>query len=430
MLTDRYDLPLSTGSSAARDAYVRGCDLLLTAYPGALDALEQAVEADPAFALGHVALARARQLHGDNAGARAAMASAVLLAAGLPPREASHLAFFGLLLDGRTEEATAAFYAHLAEWPRDALVLSTGCTPSGLIGFSGRTGTKRAQVDLLDSLARAYGDDWWFDAHYAQALAETGQQAAARPRIERSMVRNPRNAWGAHWQAHVCYEDGSTATARDFVRSWLPDYPRDGLLHGHLAWHLALCEIAVGEMAEARRLFDDSIAPGRHSGPAQSMVADAVSFLWRTELAGGPRDPRQWIVVRDFVRRMFPQPGNSFADVHVALADAVTGDGAALEERVRAMRDLEREGRYPSGPVVPTLAGAFVAFQRGDYAGAIEALAPVLDQRERIGGSRAQTDLIEFTLLKAYAEAGRHEDLRRLLAERRPGPAPVPVAGL
>ena len=48
----------------------------------------------------------------------------------------------------------------------------------------------------------------------------------------------------------------------------------------------------------------------------------------------------------------------------------------------------------------------------------------------RIGGSRAQRDLIENTLLAAYLKAGRDIDARKLVAahaERRPS---IPVAGL
>jgi len=68
---------------------------------------------------------------------------------------------------------------------------------------------------------------------------------------------------------------------------------------------------------------------------------------------------------------------------------------------------------------------------RGDYNAAIEATQPVFAEHERIGGSRAQRDLVEFTLLKAYIHAGRFDDVRRMLAERRPGAnASVPVAGL
>jgi len=55
MLTDRYGLPLSTTSSAARDAYVEGCEAKLTMYPGAIEAFDRAIAADPGFALAHAA---------------------------------------------------------------------------------------------------------------------------------------------------------------------------------------------------------------------------------------------------------------------------------------------------------------------------------------------------------------------------------------
>ena len=51
MLADRYDLALSTASKAASDAYVQGCDLALTFYPGAIEAFDRAIEADPRFSL-------------------------------------------------------------------------------------------------------------------------------------------------------------------------------------------------------------------------------------------------------------------------------------------------------------------------------------------------------------------------------------------
>jgi hypothetical protein len=94
------------------------------------------------------------------------------------------------------------------------------------------------------------------------------------------------------------------------------------------------------------------------------------------------------------------------------------------------MEELAREGRYPSGAYLPTLAGGFRAFERGDFSGAIAALAPLAGHNERIGGSRAQHDLIEFTLLRAYIAADRPDDARRLLEARRPGASGVPVAGV
>ncbi len=39
---------------------------------------------------------------------------------------------------------------------------------------------------------------------------------------------------------------------------------------------------------------------------------------------------------------------------------------------------------------------------------------------ERIGGSRAQRDLLEYTLVAALLKAGRADDARLMLAMRRP----------
>jgi tetratricopeptide (TPR) repeat protein len=430
MLADRYDLPLSTTSTAARDAYVRGCDLALTLYPGAIEAFDRAIAADPGFALAHSGKAQTLMREGNVPAARSALAAAKNVAAGLLPREASHLAFLELVFAGRTDAAIAALHAHLATWPRDALVLSTAANPNGLVGASGRIGQKHAIAALLDSLAPHYGDDFWFLAHHAMALSEDGQLAAARPKIERSVATNPNNAHGAHGFAHVCYESGDRDTARAFLSAWLVPYPREGFFHGHLSWHLSLFELQAGNGAEALRLYRDAFTLDRHSGGPQQRVSDGTAYLWRSELAGHPRDAAAWQAMYDYAKGALPQPGSGLADLHVIVALAVMGDDAALEARTRQMETLARDGRYPSGSYLPALARGFAAFERRDFSAAIDALAPLAGQNERIGGSRAQHDLIEFTLLKAYLEAERPEEAQRLLRTRRPGASGVPVVGL
>jgi tetratricopeptide (TPR) repeat protein len=429
MLTDRYDLPLSTASSVARDAYVRGCEAKLTMYPGAIEAFDRAIAADPGFALAHVARAHILLERGDAAGARESMAAANSVAAGLPAREASHIAFFNLLSAGDTGAALATLPAHLDAWPRDAMVLGTTAFTNGLIGSSGRAGQKRALLDLLDTLAPSYGDDWWFTAHHGMAFSENGQRDAARPKIDRSFAQNPKNPWAAHARAHLCYEEGDADAARSFLASWLTTYPRNGLLFSHLSWHLALGELEGGNTAGALRLFREAFAPDVHSGPPRGKLNDAVSFLWRWELAGQPRNSEAWRVMHDFANSAFPSAGAAFSDMHIALAQAVAGDDAALEARVLQMQELGRRGRYPSGHFVPAVAHAFAAFEGRDFAAAIAALEPIAGELERIGGSHAQLDLVTFTLLKAYLNVDRVDDARRLLRERRPGNAGVPVSG-
>src|SRR6266481_9662920 len=98
MLTDRYGLFLSTTSSAARDAYVEGCEAKLTLYPGAIEAFDRAIAADPGFALAHSGKAQLLMREGNVVAARARLEEAKAEPAGLPSREASHIAFLDLVL--------------------------------------------------------------------------------------------------------------------------------------------------------------------------------------------------------------------------------------------------------------------------------------------------------------------------------------------
>ena len=135
-------------------------------------------------------------------------------------------------------------------------------------------------------------------------------------------------------------------------------------------------------------------------------------------------------MMHDFANSALPRAGVAFSDMHVVLAQAVAGNDAALAVRVQQIDELARAGRYPSGPFVPAVSRAFSAFERCDFSAAIDALEPIAGELERIGGSRAQLDLVEFTLLKAYLSEGRMDDARRLVSVRRLGPSGIPVAGL
>lgn len=427
-LPDHYGLSISTSSVAARDAYTSGTEAKLTAHPGAIEAFDRAIAADPAFALPHAAKAHALLERGETVAARDTIAAANARAAELTEREASHIAFFGLLVGGDTEAALAALPTHLEAWPRDVLVLGTTASTNGLIGSSGRAGQKRTLLALLDTLAPHYGDDWWFTAHHGMALSENGQHAAARPKIERSLAQNPTNPWAAHANAHLAYEEGDPTTARDFMAEWLTSYPRQGALYSHLSWHLALAHLHAGDAAEASRLFRHAFAPEVHSGPLRGRLNDPASFLWRWELAGHPRDPAAWDALRDFAARTFPGAGTAFSDLHVSLVEAATHDEAGLAARTEQIGRLLGQGRYPSGPLVPAISRALAAFERGNFEAAIEALQPFVNTLERVGGSHAQLDLVRLTLMKAYLGAGHADDAHWLWRQRFPDGTAPPVA--
>ncbi|MCY1230465.1 hypothetical protein D9M72_428780 [compost metagenome] len=63
-------------------------------------------------------------------------------------------------------------------------------------------------------------------------------------------------------------------------------------------------------------------------------------------------------------------------------------------------------------------ADALIAFEQGDYAGAIDLLLPVRLIAHRFGGSHAQRDVIGLTLLESALRAGRRNLAIALTAER------------
>ncbi len=189
-----------------------------------------------------------------------------------------------------------------------------------------------------------------------------------------------------------------------------------------------MVHLGQGRIKEGLQLFDSAFGADDYRAPQFVKVLDAPAFLWRAELAGYPRDTERWRKVHDFAHATFPNPGNNFVDWHFALTDAVHGEN--VEPRTKQIEVLAEAGRYPAGSTVPAAARGFAAFARGDYPTAIASLESMFDERMRMAGSRAQLDLTEFTLLKAYLAAGRNEDARRLVSKRRTGPADIPVAGI
>lgn len=425
MLRDRYDNALTTASAAARDAYAAGMDRFLAADAGAADAFARAAEEDPDFALAHLALARERQMRADPAGVREALAAARAAAGARPvsAREAGQLHALGLMLEGRGPEAMAAIRAHLADHPRDAMVAQTCTGVFGMIGFSGQPGREAEQLAFTAALAPHYGDDWWFLAQHAFSQMEAGQTGPAEATIARALDGNPRNANGAHIRSHLHYETGETEAGFAYLDQWRKDYDRGGILHCHVNWHIALWALERGDAETMWAVVDADIAPETGAGPPLNVLTDMAAILYRAELAGVAVDPARWRAISAYASERFPTPGMAFADVHAALAHAMAGEGEAL---ARILRDA----KGPAGDMVRLLAEAFGALAAGRWADALGPLATAMADHARIGGSRAQRDLVEFAMAGALLKLGRAEEARRLLAIRRPHAPVGAVKGL
>jgi tetratricopeptide (TPR) repeat protein len=432
---DSRGLPLSTASELAADRYRHGIDLLLSAWPGAAEALEEAIAADPDFALAHAARARLHAIRGELAKAKARIATAEeIVARHGTERERSHAAVLSLAINGHSAKALERALAHADTWPRDILILSLPLGAFGLFAFSGMADHDQARVDLCERHARHFdADDWWFLTYRGWSHAENGNVTLGRALTQRGLDLRADNANAAHALSHALYEGGAHDEAERLIEGWLPRYDRAGILHGHIAWHSALGALERGDPERALAIYADHIQPSVTAGMPVNVVSDTASFLWRLQAYGHTVPAGLWQAAAAYSGGYFQKAGFAFADVHMALIAAATGDRAAVEQRVEALTGLIEAGALAAGPVVPAICRAALAFAEEDYTGCARILEPVAAEAVRIGGSGAQREMIEDMLLLALMRSGEAVKAGALLdrrLHRRPSPRDMRWHGL
>ncbi len=416
---DLYGLPISTPSDTAARAYRRGIELMLSAWPGGSQALDLAIEADPDFALAHAARSRMHLIYGEMPAAQEQAADArKLVARSGTAREKSHVEILALTTEGQSAKALEMALGHLDSWPRDALILSLPLGAFGLFAFSGMADHDQARVDLCERHARHYGDDWWFLTYLGWSHTENGSVAAGREITGRAFDIRRENAHALHALAHAMFEDGSTDDAQALIAGWLPGYDRSGLMYGHVAWHEALLALEQGDTGKAVRIYFEHIQPSVTQAAPLNAMSDGVSLLWRLQASGHPMPDDAWRDLADYAERRFPRAGNSFVDVHMAMLAAMTGNWTALEARTADLEARRASGKLPAGSVVTDICRAARAFAEQDFPACARILQPVAAEVVRIGGSHAQREMIEDTLLIALMKSGEATSARDLLDRR------------
>lgn len=424
---DSRGLAVSTNSAEAARLYREGVDLLISAWPGAVETLLQAVAADPEFALAHAALARTYAIRARPTDAKASIATASALAdRNGTARERSHVAALELAVTGQAAKALPAALAHIDSWPRDIVIFSLPLGAFGLLAFSGMADHDQARVDLCERYAHHFeSNDWWFLTYRGWSHAENGSVPRGRDLAQRGFDIRPENANAAHALSHAMFEDGAGTEAEQLIGRWLPTYDRSGVLHGHIAWHEALSALERGDPARALAVYEEHVQPAVSQGTPINIMTDTVSLLWRLQAYGHVVPTGLWETARSYAEAQFAKPGFAFADAHLGLLSAATGDKEAAGERIGILTKLVEEGAMSAGPVVPAICRAALAFVDGHYADCVRILEPMAGEVARIGGSGAQREVMEDTLLVALMRSGEAAKARALLDERlhrRPSP--------
>ncbi|HET7526533.1 MAG TPA: tetratricopeptide repeat protein [Burkholderiaceae bacterium] len=417
---------LGTDSAAARDAAETALWRMMSFYDPPLNDLDRAIADDPHWPLPHVMKAgfllslTEPSLLAD---ARAHLERAHLLLAAAPARERAHWEATQRVLDGRWHDACALWDDWLLDHPRDALALQWAHLwdfyRGDAINLRARPARALPEWDAADPLFPHVL------ALHAFGLEECNLQAQAEEAGRRALALDARSPWAIHAVAHVMEMQGRFDDGASWLRHHQGSWAEGNGYACHLWWHLALFRLEGLDDTGVLRLVDAHL-----SGDALQVTlqrVDAAAMLWRLHLLGVDVRARcaelvaQWDLADDSAGYY------AFNDVHALLAMLAADDGARAEHwvarcaaRALAADDAPRANHAMAREVGAPLMRALLALARGEPAAAAQALYAVRGKAQRFGGSHAQRDLIDQTLLAAAAADPAARSLgRAVLNERR-----------
>ncbi|GAA5117461.1 hypothetical protein GCM10023339_28340 [Alloalcanivorax gelatiniphagus] len=408
---DPYGLTLSASQHAA-ERYNDALGRLLRLQGGVEEGLTEAVAADEGFVQAHAALALLGHEWGTNTHWQASLRAAHRAAADrhLDDRESSFLDAVTTRL--RTDEATgaAALLRHVRLFPRDALAVSVA-VPT--VAFGGLTsGTQTA--DLVESLGRAYGDDWWYAGQLAFVRQDQERWAEAEDLSSYALSVEPASGHAVHARAHVFYETGDHAAGLAWLDEWIRTRGPEANHRSHFSWHAALHELMQDDVEAVRRRFARELDPSVVSG--SRVVVDSGALLWRGRVTGAWTEDLPVAAVRaQAPAEWLTAPPTPFAAMHSAVLLAADGEAAALTGLAdHAARSEDRVFR----DVVAPLCSGLVQVVEERWNAASATLTAVARTLAPLGGSKAQREVVEDTLVHALAMAGRNREAAELLDQR------------
>ncbi|MBD8868914.1 hypothetical protein [Nocardioides donggukensis] len=409
---------LSTSSEAA-DLWSRYLHLQLGRRSGAAQALREVHRADPGFAVGRAAAGLLVVLAGEDSFDAAAEVSAARSGLARHDWERSFVSAVGSTADAGLWRAAPQWLDHHRSFPADLIGFQVAAF---VLLHSTRPEAPEQVAERIRVSLDAVGEHPLLLGMSGMLAQERGDLAGAHRLASRALELDPSGFDGGHPMTHVFLESGEHAAGLSWLEEWLPTADGRAPFSGHLAWHAALHELALG---------DPDAALARHrqcaTWPGAGGLVDGASLLWRGQLWGHvPSGTAPWGVPwADTLAALAGGVPTTFLGVHALLALAAAGDVDGLRRMAVDSAGFTAPG---AAELLPPLAEALAAFVSGDVGRAVDLLLAEEPRVARYGGSHVQRAVVEDTLIEALVRSGRVEEAAtrlRLRLDRRPVAPPA-----
>ena len=418
---DHRGLPMSCGHAGSVERFERAVTLLQGYYADPLAAIDEALADDPELLMGHAFRAGLFLISTEKRAvpelARSVSAAEALIERGQgTARERAHVGAARAWLNGDFEQSIARYHRIVVDYPRDVLALQLGHLGNFYLGRS---------AWLRDHVAAALPHYSPSDSCYgyvlgmlAFGLEECNEFTRAEAAAERALTHQPRDPWAIHALAHCAEMQGRAAEGIRLYQTRERDWSEGNLFAVHNWWHVALFHLDSSDFSLALSVYDEHVRKGRSEVMLE--LVDASAFLWRLGLCGVDVGER-WQELADTYRRVEEEGYYAFNDFHAVMAYVGAGRSADV---ARVLAGLEQSAKAKgtnalmAREVALPASRAFESFAGGDHGAAVSGLFDLRLGAQRFGGSNAQRDILEWTLLEAALRMG-DAGLARSLSEAR-----------
>src|SRR5437762_643587 len=427
MIEDAQGHRLSGATTAAAATYDRAVRAFNLVHGDSVGLFDKAREAAPDFAMATLGKAWVFAIANDP-GLMTKAAALVETARGfaLNEREQAHLAALSQVVQGARAAAVAVLERHLMQYPFDIVAHQAAALSDGFLGRFHRIRDRSARaLPLWPKDMPGYGSLLAFHAFGAE---EAGDYRRAEDESREAAELEPLSFWPHHTVAHVMEMTGRPEDGLGWMAAREALWSTPGHMNQvHIWWHKALFHLELGQYEDALALYDGPIRATQR--PLCLSLSNASALLWRLDTLGYDIGER-WHDLADLWEDHADGKCLVFGDIHAAMAELRSGREALVERRLQAMcetaaSEVEAAGLYRTVGI-PIVEG-LMAFHRGAYGEAVERLIPVGFDLWQIGGSYAQRDVVNWTLIEAAVRAGRRDVALSLAYERlgtRPRSAP------
>lgn len=425
-IKDTQEHPLSGATAEALPAYEQAVKAFHLVCGDALGAFDTARGAAPDLVMAHLGKAWVLTMANDPG----LMERAIALVETARPlarneREEAHFAALVEVTKGSRAAAVAILDRHLMSHPFDLVAHQAAALCDGFLGRFPWVRDRSARA--LPRWAKDRPDYATMLALHAFGAEEAGDYAGAEDQSREAAELEPLSFWPHHTVSHVMEMTGRPQDGLGWMAAreklWSTSAHTN---QTHIWWHRALFHIELGQYAEALALYDGPVRTTQR--PVGNNLTNASALLWRLDLLGCDLGDR-WSELAAIWEGHADGKCLVFTDIHAAMAELGVRREAEVERRLEAMRETAHGDREAAGLYrlvgVPVVEG-LLAFRRGDYRRTVELLLQTRFELWRIGGSHAQRDVVDWTLIEAAIRGGQR-DVAVSLAHERLGRRPRSV---